>query len=136
MSCCAGLQYAQAPAAVPDPGVQALSAYEADGVDKGNYRNPQPTPMVAAQAPAVDAPDSSILFRPLGIFKSAHNPVATILGFRKYDGDSEPGNTGAHGELSPGAFIPPQGMNPAAEVGSNTFRARPQPWDSTNIVGR
>jgi hypothetical protein len=126
---------AQAPAAVPeqlDPtSAEMVGAYEA-GVDDGLARNPQPNPPHAAGDPGQVAPNSDSLVRPLGLWKRALHPVPTLLGFRRYDGAVE--SDGAHAELAVGLLPQPQGQEAAADIPGNTFRARPQPWDSATYV--
>jgi hypothetical protein len=126
---------AQAPAAIPeqlDPhSAELVGAYEA-GVDDGLARNPQPNPPHAAGDPGQTAPNSDILSRPAGLWKRALHPVPTLLGFRRYDGAVA--SDGSHAEVAVGLQAQPQGMEAAADIAGNTFRARPQPWDAAIYV--
>lgn len=136
MPCCT-LAYAQDPVLdVHEDATPALeyTAYER-AAREGTIRNPQPNTVNAPGTPEVDPPDASILQRVLGVFKPAKHPVPTLFILRPWDGSgSDPGD-GGHEEVAPGAAIPPQGQEGLGTYRTNTWRARPQPWDAANYVG-
>lgn len=121
--------------AYPYDASEGVSEYEA-GVRRGQARDPQPVQTEAKGAPTMTTPDASILRRALGWALPPRHPVPTLMQFRQYDGAPNPSATGLHAEMIPGLTTQvPQGQQPVAGTGANTFRAAPQPWDAGFTVG-